>query len=160
MNVQAIIGELEQGGVSLAVEGENLKLRSPASYRLPEELLAGLREQKAAALAYLKARQRENQCGSVATPTPCDTAALEIAAIPVGAVLLAPRYDGGKPLATVPKCWCCQAPYQLEWVQEWRGNKYAWLIPGCGCLDARSCYRCFVCREHCRCDPQAGEQSQ
>ncbi len=73
-------------------------------------------------------------------------------AIPAGAVLVAPRYDGaGKPLAAIPECWCCRNPYRLERLQEWHGKTYAFLEPGCGCLDAGGCYACFACREHCRC---------
>jgi hypothetical protein len=72
--------------------------------------------------------------------------------IPAGAVLLAPRFDGvGKPLAQVPRCWCCAEPWQLDIVTEGKARTYAILKPGCGCLAARCCYRCFVCREHCRC---------
>jgi hypothetical protein len=73
-------------------------------------------------------------------------------AIPAGAVLLAPQFDGaGKPLAQVPRCWCCDALWRLDVVVEGKAQAYAFLKPGCGCLAARGCYRCFVCREHCRC---------
>jgi hypothetical protein len=72
--------------------------------------------------------------------------------VPAGAILLAPRYDGGrKPLASIPKCWCCKTLYQLERLQEWKGQTYAWLKPGCGCLDTGMCYSCSLCWNHCRC---------
>lgn len=74
------------------------------------------------------------------------------APIPAGAILLALRYDGAnKPLASVPKCWCCKVPYKLERLQKSRFKTYAFLEPGCGCLEASMCYQCFVCRTHCRC---------
>src|SRR5215469_13511099 len=76
--------------------------------------------------------------------------------VPQGAILLAPRFDGaGKPLTSVPVCWCCKTPYQLDRRQEWKGQTYAFLGPGCDCLDASMCYRCFVCRAHCRCGSMA-----
>ena len=82
-------------------------------------------------------------------------------AIPAGAVLLAPRYDGvGRPLAEVPECWCCATPWRLERLQEYRGKTYAFLEPGCACLDARACYGCFVCRDHCRCHDAQGEPNK
>jgi hypothetical protein len=75
-----------------------------------------------------------------------------VAPIPAGAVVLAPRYDGfGRPLAEVPRCWCCTEPWQLDIVTEGKAQTFAILKPGCGCLAARCCYRCFACREHCRC---------
>jgi hypothetical protein len=74
------------------------------------------------------------------------------APIPAGAILLALRYDGAnKPLASVPKCWCCKVSYKLERVQKSSGKTYAFLEPGCRCLDEWMCYRCFVCRAHCQC---------
>jgi hypothetical protein len=75
------------------------------------------------------------------------------AAIPTGAILVAPRYDGaGKPLASVPKCWCCKTPWTLEQLQELKGKTYAFLEPGCGCLDAPQALACCgVCIEHCQC---------
>jgi len=72
--------------------------------------------------------------------------------IPAGAILLSLRYNGGsKPLPAVPKCWCCQIPYEFEHIQKARGKTYAFVEPGCRCLDVWTCYRCFVCRAHCRC---------
>ena len=72
--------------------------------------------------------------------------------IPAGAILLSRRYNGGsKPVPAVPKCWCCQIPYEFEHIQKARGKTYAFVEPGCHCLDAWMCYRCFLCRAHCRC---------
>ena len=81
-----------------------------------------------------------------------DTFSITQARVPQGAILLAPRFDGaGKPLASVPGCWCCKVPYKLERLQKSPRKTYAFLEPGCDCLDASMCYRCFVCRAHCRC---------
>jgi hypothetical protein len=80
-------------------------------------------------------------------------------AIPAGAILMAPRFDGGgRPLASVPRCWCCQTPWKLERLQEWQGKTYAFLGPGCACLDlpqALAC--CSLCVEHCRCRNREGK---
>src|SRR5437879_10605313 len=72
-------------------------------------------------------------------------------AIPAGAVLLAPRYDGtGKPLAGVPRCWCCAALWVLDRVRESEGETIAWLEPGCACLDTPQALACCgLCVEHC-----------
>ncbi len=73
--------------------------------------------------------------------------------LPAGAILLAPRFDGlGRPLAEVPRCWCCAEPYRLDRVEEWKGKTYTYLEPWCGCLvspQALSC--CGLCTTHCRC---------
>ena len=86
------------------------------------------------------------------------TRSVSRATIPAGGILLAPRYDGGgKPLASVPNCWCCKTPYQLDRLQESKGKTHAWLKPGCGCLDkpqALAC--CGLCVEHCRCRKRDG----
>jgi hypothetical protein len=73
-------------------------------------------------------------------------------AIPPGAILLALRYDGGRPCLAPPKCYCCGTSYVLDRLEEAKSNVYAFLEPGCECLDARMCYVCFVCREHCTCE--------
>jgi len=76
---------------------------------------------------------------------------------PSSTILLAPRYDGGnKPLASVPRCWCCAGPWRLERIQKSKAKTYAFLEPSCGCLDARVCYRCFACRTHCQCTSEIG----
>jgi hypothetical protein len=100
------------------------------------------------------ANPRSVSTGMAVLPPPASVA------IPAGALLLAPRYNGdNKPLASVPKCWCCGQTYILDRLQESKGQPYAWFKPGCGCLDARTCYRCFLCREHCRCQ-QTQERPQ
>ena len=72
--------------------------------------------------------------------------------IPAGAILLSLRYNGGsQPLPAVPRCWCCKILYKFERIQESRGKTYAFVEPGCRCLDVWTCYRCFACRAHCRC---------
>jgi hypothetical protein len=72
--------------------------------------------------------------------------------IPAGAILLSRRYNGGsKPVPAVPKCWCCQIPYEFEHIQKARGKTYAFVEPACRCLDVWTCCRCFACRAHCRC---------
>ncbi len=79
--------------------------------------------------------------------------------IPATAVLLAPRYDS-KPLASVPNCWCCKAPWELDKLMDSKGKTYAWLKPACACLDvpqALGC--CCLCVEHCRCARPGGEES-
>jgi hypothetical protein len=95
-------------------------------------------------------------CDSRADQTTVRVRGASQSSVPVGAILLAPRYDGGtKPLASLPKCWCCEAPWKLEQIEESKGKTFALLEPSCGCLDARACYRCFVCRSHCRCTQDA-----
>lgn len=72
--------------------------------------------------------------------------------IPAGAVLMAPRYNGGsQALANPPTCWCCRTPYQLDHLQLWREDTIAWLEPACGCLDVAMCLTCGACKEHCGC---------
>jgi hypothetical protein len=83
---------------------------------------------------------------------PAAVSGLPTPVIPAGVVLIAPRYDGfGKPLDETPQCWCCEKPWELEELRESKGQAYAFLKPGCACLDTGMCYGCFVCREHCRC---------
>jgi hypothetical protein len=109
----------------------------------------------------LAERAMKERVNRSAPPTKVSTLQRRISvAIPTDAVLLAPRYDGvGKPLAAVPRCWCCQTPWRLDQLEEHRGKTYAWLKPGCSCLDTWTCYSCFLCREHCHCK-QNTEPSQ
>ncbi len=92
---------------------------------------------------------------SAVQPIPMSRASAEPAqaTIPSGTLLVAPRYDGmGKLLAEVPTCWCCRTPYRLERLQERKGETYAWLEPGCHCLDvAQAVICCGLCVNHCRC---------
>lgn len=106
-------------------------------------------------------RKVKDAIATIRTNKPEAIEVLQRTQIPVGAVLIAPRYNGdSKPLTSVPKCWCCGKPYTLDRLQESKGKTYAWLKPGCGCLDAWTCYRCFACREHCRCQQHLQKPSE
>jgi hypothetical protein len=56
MTVEAIVATLEQEGIRLRIDGEKLKLQAPADRVPGPETIAGLRENKAAILEYLRAR--------------------------------------------------------------------------------------------------------
>jgi hypothetical protein len=130
VNVVEIVAKLESAGGELVLVGEQVKYRVPSKL---SPLVGHLRAHKEEIANILRRRRG-------------------VESIPTGAILLALRYDGAnRPLASVPKCWCCRVSYRLERLQKSRGKTYAFLEPGCRCLDAWMCYRCFVCREHCRC---------
>ena len=58
MTAEMLVATLEQGGVRLRIEGERLKLEAPAD-RVPcPETIAGLRENKAAVVEYLRGRSQ------------------------------------------------------------------------------------------------------
>lgn len=91
-------------------------------------------------------------------PAPADSSVIHspkstLHAISATIRFFAPRYDGGSsPLASIPKCWCCGEAWRLERLHGRKGKiTYAFLQPGCSCLDVCTCYTCFVCRDHCRC---------
>jgi hypothetical protein len=85
-------------------------------------------------------------------------AARQVDVIPDGVLLIAPRYDGGsKPLAAIPKCWCCGHPWRLDRLQESKGRTYAFLEPDCSCWAVHMCCACFMCCEHCQCPARARE---
>jgi hypothetical protein len=70
VRAETLVAALEQEGVRLRVEGEKLKLEAPAD-RLPaQETIAGLRQNKAAVLKYLRERgqPREIQFVSLSDP--------------------------------------------------------------------------------------------
>ncbi len=103
------------------------------------------------------------QAGTPAEPAAEATSSLKLPTIPPRTILLAPRYNGGsEPLASPPECWCCYAPYRLKNVWEYGGKTYAWLEPGCGCLDGPQAIACCgLCARHCQCrsrtsTPQTG----
>jgi len=128
-----VIQSLQHNGVRFSVAGDKLRV----SYECPSSELPRIK----AALDTVRA---------------CKSQAIEILRckqIPGSAILVAPRYDGiGKPLLSVPMCWCCKTPWTLDRLHEWTGKTYAFLKPGCGCLDvpqALSC--CFLCVDHCQC---------
>ena len=58
MTPETLVATLEQGGVRLRIEGERLKLEAPAD-RVPDPAtIAGLRENKAAIVEYLRGRSQ------------------------------------------------------------------------------------------------------
>lgn len=70
MRAETLVAALEQEGVRLRVEGEKLKLEAPAD-RLPaQETIAGLRENKAAVLKYLRERGQSREIQFVSLPDP------------------------------------------------------------------------------------------
>jgi len=171
--VEAIITELEQSGVVLVALGDEVRLRAPADRVPSQEVIAQLRQQKAAVLAYLRARTEAGESSFPVSQTPIDQktekpkptrgvpslrdsqvpAGPQQQTIPPGALLLAPRFNGGnESLKVVPACWCCQASYRLEWLQGWQGKTCAWLEPACSCLDVPQALTCCgLCTEHCQC---------
>jgi hypothetical protein len=70
MKAEMLVATLEQAGVRLRVEGERLKLEAPADRVPSQETIAGLRENKAAVLEYLRERSqpRETQFSSFPNP--------------------------------------------------------------------------------------------
>jgi hypothetical protein len=142
-----VVSRIEELGGYLALDADGgIRYRVPKDSLEAHALLEAAKAEKQALIAYLRARQTPEPV--TGPPTACQT-------IPARAILLAPRYDGfGRPLTEVPKCWCCMESWQLENVKEWNRQAYAFLKPGCACLDARMCYRCFGCRAHCRCHKQ------
>jgi len=79
MTAETLVAALEQEGVRLRVEGEKLKLEAPANKIPAQETIAGLRENKAAILEYLRARvpTPESQFVSLSDPMACKTDKLE-----------------------------------------------------------------------------------
>ena len=141
MRAAEIVAEVEHQGGYLELHGDRIR------YRLLGVKAAGL-------LAELRAHREE-----VVEVLQERIAAYVSAAksIPSRAVLLAPRYDGvGRPLAAVPECWCCATPWRLERAERWQGKSYAFLEPGCGCLDAPQALNCCgLCVNHCACNGSA-----
>lgn len=56
MTAETLVATLEQGGVRLRIEGDRLKLEAPSDKVPSPETIAGLREQKAAVVEYLRGR--------------------------------------------------------------------------------------------------------
>jgi hypothetical protein len=150
--IEAIITELEQSGVVLVALGDEVRLRAPADRVPSPEVIAQLRQQKAAVLSYLRARTEVGEASFPVFQAPIDQktekpkltravprlrdfqllAGPQQQTIPPGALLLAPRFNGGgEPLGEVPTCWCCHAAYRLARLQEGEGRAYAWLVPSC-----------------------------
>ena len=127
------IRSLRDRGARLLLHGDTIRVsfQCPASeLQEVKDAIATIRDRKPEAIAILRHHQ-----------------------IPTNAVLLAPRYNGNSnPLASIPKCWCCKALWELDKATESKGKTYAWLKPGCGCLDAPQALACCgLCVDHCRC---------
>ena len=135
--VRSLVTEFEQAGGSLTLEHDKVKIRYPDHQKgAIDPILSRLREHRAEVARLL----RERPARTVAAP-----------AIPKGAILMAPRFDS-KPTEEIPACWCCGTSYCLEKTQEWENKTYAWLEPGCKCLDtAQALQCCGLCTEHCVC---------
>jgi hypothetical protein len=56
MTAEMLVATIEQGGVRLRVDGDRLKLEAPADRVPSPETIAGLRENKAAVVEYLRGR--------------------------------------------------------------------------------------------------------
>jgi hypothetical protein len=70
MTAESLVAELEQVGVSLKAEGEKLKLQVPADKIPSPETIAGLRQNKAAVLEYLRERGQPREIQFVSLPEP------------------------------------------------------------------------------------------
>jgi hypothetical protein len=70
MTAETLVAALEEEGVRLRVEGEKLKLEAPADKVPGPEAIAGLRENKAAVLKYLRGRLRLQETQFFSLPDP------------------------------------------------------------------------------------------
>ena len=79
MIAETLVAALEQEGVRLRVEGEKLKLEAPSNKVPGPETIAGLRQNKAAVVEYLRERSqpREIQFSSFPDPISRKTEKLE-----------------------------------------------------------------------------------
>jgi hypothetical protein len=80
MTAETLVAVLEQDGVRLRVEGERLKLEAPSDKVPSPETIAGLRENKAAVVEYLRGRSPQPaaiQFSSFPDPIPWKTEKLE-----------------------------------------------------------------------------------
>jgi tubulysin polyketide synthase-like protein len=71
MTAEILVAELEQEGIRLRVEGDRLKLEAPANKVPNPKTIAGLRDNKAAVVEYL--RGRSYQFSSFSNPIPQKT---------------------------------------------------------------------------------------
>jgi hypothetical protein len=58
MTAETLVAVLEQEGIRLRVEGERLKIEAPVNKVPSPETIAGLRENKAAVVEYIRGRSR------------------------------------------------------------------------------------------------------
>jgi hypothetical protein len=70
MTAEMLVAALEQGGVRLRIEGERLKLEAPADRVPSPETIAGLRENKAAVVEYIRRRSQPRGIQFSSFPTP------------------------------------------------------------------------------------------
>jgi hypothetical protein len=70
MTAETLVAVLEQDGVRLRVEGEKLKLEVPADKVPSPETIAGLRENKAAVVEYLRGRRQPQEIQFSSFPGP------------------------------------------------------------------------------------------
>ncbi len=140
---------LEKAGGSLILDGEQVKVTYPSKKRgLVTPILTRLRDHRAEITRILQERSRGSEVLKKPATLPGKTTVQDL---PIEAILVAPRY-GNSPLEKVPHCWCCGTSYCLEKTQQSEGKAYAWLKPGCGCLDVAQAIRCCgLCTEHCTC---------
>ncbi len=70
MTAETLVAVLEEAGVQLSAEGEKLKLHAPADKVPSPETIAGLRQNKAAVLEYLRERGQARGILFVSLPGP------------------------------------------------------------------------------------------
>ena len=140
---------LEKAGVSLILDGEQVKVTYPSKKRgLVTPILTRLRDHRAEITWILQERSRGSAVLKKPATLPGTTTVQDL---PIEAILVAPRY-GNSTLEKVPHCWCCRTSYCLEKIQECEGKTYAWLKPGCKCLDTAQAIKCCgLCTGHCTC---------
>ena len=149
---------LEKAGGSLILDGEQVKVTYPSKKRgLVTPILTRLRDHRAEITRILQERSRGSAVLKKPVTLPGTTTVQDL---PIGAILVAPRY-GNSPLENVPNCWCCSASYCLEKTQQWEGKTYAWLKPGCKCLDTAQAIKCCgLCTGHCTCTPRREDNNR
>ncbi len=140
---------LEKAGGSLILDGEQVKVTYPPKKRgLVTPILTRLRDHRAEIRRILQERSRGSAVLKKPATLPGTTTVQDL---PIEAILVAPRY-GNSPLEKVPHCWCCGTSYCLEKTQQSEGKAYAWLKPGCKCLDTPQAIKCCgLCTGHCTC---------